>query len=168
MLKIRSKRVGRKHDPSFRIVVVESQRGPKSGDYIEVVGFYNPNTKEQSVKADRVLYWLGQGAQPSDRIHNILISEGVIKGEKRNVLPQKSPVVSEKEEVEEAPAEKSGEESADTPAEVEETEEKTEEAPAEEAPETEAEAESEPEAEVDKPADEEDKSTDEEGEGKEA
>lgn len=95
MLKIRLKRVGRRNDPSFRIVVTESARGPKSGNVVEQVGFYNPKTKERSVDGARVSYWMERGAQPSDTLYNMLVDEKVIGGKKKNVLPRKSPVVKE-------------------------------------------------------------------------
>jgi small subunit ribosomal protein S16 len=92
MLKIRLKRVGRKHDPSYRLVVLESRRGPKSGDYIENLGSYNTRTDEKKVNAERVNHWISVGAKPSDTAHNLLVELGVITGKKVNVLPKKSPV----------------------------------------------------------------------------
>ncbi len=102
MLKIRLQRVGRKHDPSFRLVVTESTRGPKSGNFIEILGSHNPTQKERTqLKADRIEHWISKGAKPSDTVHNLLINQGVIKGEKINVLPRKSPQISEEEKTEE-------------------------------------------------------------------
>lgn len=96
MLKIRLQRVGRKHEPTFRVVVCESTRGPKSGDNIEILGSYDARDKnETKVDGDRVKYWISQGAQVSDTVHNLLINLGIIKGDKRNVLPKKSPVIDE-------------------------------------------------------------------------
>lgn len=91
MLKIRLKRVGRRHDSSFRIVVLDSRQGPKSGRYIEMLGSYDPRSDTQTVHAERVQHWLANGAQVSDTVHNILVSEGVITGSKVNALPRKSP-----------------------------------------------------------------------------
>jgi len=98
MLKIRLKRVGRKHDPSFRLVVLESQRGPKSGDYIENLGSYNARTDEKTINGDRVNHWISVGAKPSDTAHNLLVELGIITGKKVNVLPKKSPIAKEGEE----------------------------------------------------------------------
>ena len=92
MLKIRLKRVGRKHDPSFRIVVTEKHLGPKSGKYIENVGFYNVLKGDKNLNGERIKYWISKGAQVSNTVHNLLITEGVIEGKKINVLPKKSPV----------------------------------------------------------------------------
>lgn len=95
MLKIRLQRVGRKHDPSYRVVLIDSQRGPKSGNFVENLGFYDAIRKVKQIKADRVKHWIENGAQVSDTVHNILVSEKVIEGKKKNVLPKKSPVVNE-------------------------------------------------------------------------
>ncbi|PIP86823.1 30S ribosomal protein S16 [Candidatus Campbellbacteria bacterium CG22_combo_CG10-13_8_21_14_all_36_13] len=95
MLKIRLKRVGRKHDPSFRIVVTEKHLGPKSGKYIESVGFYNVQKGDKQLDGGRIKYWISKGAQVSPTVHNMLISEGVIEGKKVNVLPKKKPILKE-------------------------------------------------------------------------
>ena len=97
MLKIRLQRVGRKNDASFRVVVIESQRGPKAGNALEVLGFYDPKKNITEIKGDRVTHWISVGAQPSNTVHNILVKEKIIKGEKRNVLPKKSPIKKEGE-----------------------------------------------------------------------
>ncbi|MFC1802054.1 30S ribosomal protein S16 [Patescibacteria group bacterium] len=128
MLKIRLQRVGRKHDPSFRVVLTDSKNGPKSNKNIELLGSYDPRRDVREVKGDRVKYWISKGAQVSNTVHNILVGEKIIKGKKVNVLPKKSPVVNEKteeEKKEEVVDEKSSEE---TPKE----EEKVEETPVEE------------------------------------
>jgi small subunit ribosomal protein S16 len=118
MLKIRLKRVGRKNDPSYRVVVVPSTTGPKSGNVIEVVGNYDPRRDIKEVNAERVKHWMGQGAQVSDTVHNILVSKQVIEGKKRNALPKKTPIkkeVVEEEPKAEAPA-AAVEEAAEAPA----------------------------------------------------
>ncbi len=84
MLRIRYKRIGRRNQPSFRVVVTDKKRPPRGGDN-EEIGFYNPLTKERRVDADRARYWLERGAQPSARVRNLLIAEGVITGNKRPV-----------------------------------------------------------------------------------
>lgn len=101
MLKIRLQRVGRRHEPSFRVVVTESTRGPKSGDFIEILGNHNPKQKEiTQLKADRIKYWISKGAQVSGTVHNLLIAHGVIEGKKINVLPKKTSQIPEKSEEE--------------------------------------------------------------------
>lgn len=85
MLKIRFTRVGRKHDPSFRVVVIDSRRAPQSGAYLENLGFFNPKTKDFRLKNDRIQYWISKGAQVSDTAHNLLISAKVIEGKKKDM-----------------------------------------------------------------------------------
>jgi small subunit ribosomal protein S16 len=92
MLIIRLQRVGRKNDPSFRVVVTDSKNGPRSGRSLEVLGAYNPRRDEGTVlKADRIKRWMEHGAQVSPTVHNLLISKSIITGKKINVLPRKSP-----------------------------------------------------------------------------
>ncbi len=93
MLKIRFQRIGRKNDPSFRAVLTDSKNSTKSGKFLEILGTYNPSAKEakRNLNAERIKYWLGQGAQPSDTMHNFLVHDQVIPGKKINVLPKKKP-----------------------------------------------------------------------------
>ncbi|MEI8165702.1 MAG: 30S ribosomal protein S16 [Chloroflexales bacterium] len=73
MVKIRLRRTGKTKQPSYRLVVADS-RSPRDGKFIEIVGHYNPirQPKVLEVKADRVRYWLGVGAQPSDTVSGLL------------------------------------------------------------------------------------------------
>ena len=104
MLKIRLQRIGRKNDPSFRVVVTDSRRGVGSARYVEIVGTHNPKQHTTVLKAERILYWLGKGAQASGTVHNMLITHKVIEGKKINVLPKKRPIVKEEEKEKEAEA----------------------------------------------------------------
>lgn len=100
MLAIRFKGVGKKHQRSYRLVVGE-RRSKLHGKFVEDLGWYNPHTKEAGLNADRIKHWLNNGAQPSDTVHNLLITKGVLEGEKRmnhNLVPPKAE--------EEKPAEK--------------------------------------------------------------
>ena len=81
MLMIRFQRVGKKNEPSFRIVLTEKTRGPQK-KYLEELGFYNPRKKTVQLKSERILYWLSKGAKASPSCHNLLIKEGVISGSK--------------------------------------------------------------------------------------
>lgn len=87
MLTIRLSRVGRKNDPSFRVIVVESKRKPQPGNYLEMVGSYNPKSGSIDLKADRIKYWLSQGVTVSDTVHNMLVSKKIIDAKKINILP---------------------------------------------------------------------------------
>ena len=72
MLAIRMQRNGRKHLPVYRIIVQESQRHPLSGRVVAEVGFYNPATKETTLDAEKINFYLSNGAQPSSRVARIL------------------------------------------------------------------------------------------------
>ena len=121
MLKIRLQRVGRKHNPSFRIVLTDSKNGPKSGKFLEILGHYDPKKDIRKVDGERVKELMTTGAQLSDTVHNILINEKVIEGKKINVLPKKSPIVPEKTEEDEKKEETSTEEKSTEEAPAEET-----------------------------------------------
>lgn len=97
MLKIRLQRIGRKNDPSFRAVLTDSKNSTKSGRFLEILGTYNPKAGEKNLLTDRIKYWIAQGAQCSDTMHNFLVHDKVITGKKVNVLPKKSPTVKRKE-----------------------------------------------------------------------
>ncbi len=73
MLSIRMRRTGSKKRPFFRVVVSEA-RSKKEGQYIEVLGFYNPRSKPAVVEIDkdRVTHWIKQGARPSDSVRTLL------------------------------------------------------------------------------------------------
>ena len=88
MLKIRMQRTGRINMPSYRIVVVEHTASPKAGKFVEKLGTYNPKSKERILNAERVKYWMSVGAQPSATVHNMIVSLGILKAKKINVLPK--------------------------------------------------------------------------------
>ncbi len=91
MLMIRFQRIGRTNDPAFRIAVLEKERAAKAGNVVELLGTYNPRSKALTLDEEHVKGWIAKGAQPTDSIRNLLISNGVIEGKKVNVLPKKSP-----------------------------------------------------------------------------
>lgn len=108
MLKIRLQRVGKKHEPVFRVVVGDSKNAAKSGKFIEVLGSYDPRSKNQNtLNKARVQEWISKGAQVSDTVHNLLVSEKVIDKKKVNALPKKTApkkeVVAEEVKAPEAP-----------------------------------------------------------------
>ncbi|MCX6819707.1 MAG: 30S ribosomal protein S16 [Candidatus Adlerbacteria bacterium] len=106
MLTIRLSRVGRKNDPSFRVIVVESKRKPQPGNYLEMVGSYNPKTSIVDLKADRIKHWMSMGATISDTVHNLLVTHKIIDAKKINILPafKAAPVVAAPAEATPAPA----------------------------------------------------------------
>lgn len=90
MITIRLQRRGRKNDPSFRVIAVDSKRKPKTGTYLEMLGFYDPRTGKVELKGDRIKHWISHGAQVSGTVHNMLVTHKIIEGKKINVLPKKS------------------------------------------------------------------------------
>jgi small subunit ribosomal protein S16 len=97
MLKIRLQRIGRKNDPSFRVVLTDSKNAAKSGKFKEILGSYNVKTGEVLFKADRIKDLLKTGAQTSATVHNYLVHQKIIEGKKKNVLSKKSPTKPRKE-----------------------------------------------------------------------
>lgn len=82
MLTLRLFRVGKKNQPSFKIVVTDKRHAPRAGRFTEEVGFYNPVTKEKVLSKERVQYWLSKGVQPSPTVYNLLVKEGILAGKK--------------------------------------------------------------------------------------
>ena len=78
MVRIRLNRVGAKRQPSYRVVVAD-QRSPRDGRFIEIIGHYNPRTDPSTmvIKEDRAVYWLQQGAQPSEPVRRMLDKLGI-------------------------------------------------------------------------------------------
>lgn len=81
MLRIRLSRVGKKNKAQFRVTVAEARRAP-TGRFIEILGHYDPHTKEKAFNKERIEYWISKGAKPSATINNFLVDAGIIKGEK--------------------------------------------------------------------------------------
>ncbi len=153
-MKIRLARGGSKKRPFYSIVAADS-RMPRDGRFIEKLGTYNPllpKDSEERVKMnmERVEYWLGQGAQPTDRISRMLEAIGKLEKKERNNPQKAEPGAKAKERAEEKAAKaEEAKAAAEAPAEdpVEEApaeEAAAEEAPAEEAPAEEAAAEEAP------------------------
>lgn len=88
---IRFQRAGRTNDPAFRIVLLEKARAAKDGNIVERLGTYNPRSKALTLDKESVKAWIGKGAQPTDSIRNLLITNGVMEGKKVNALPKKTP-----------------------------------------------------------------------------
>ena len=79
-VKLRLKRMGAKQKPFYRIVAADS-RSPRDGRFIETVGTYNPIKKETeiNVNEERALYWLNNGAEPTETVRSLLSTAGVMK-----------------------------------------------------------------------------------------
>jgi small subunit ribosomal protein S16 len=81
MLAIRLNRTGKRNQAHFRVVVQEHTKAPGKR-HVEIVGSYDPHKKTTILKKERVLYWMGQGAQVSDAVHNMLVREGIVEAKK--------------------------------------------------------------------------------------
>lgn len=71
MLKLRLKKIGRKRQPSYRLVVMDV-RTRRDGRPIEEVGYYNPLTKEKSFETEKIVKWLDNGVKPTETVRNLL------------------------------------------------------------------------------------------------
>ena len=144
MLRIRLRRVGKKKQPMYRIVVADS-RAPRDGDFVESIGYYHPLDDPSTIVLDgeRARLWLDRGAQPSERVSKLLAIQGIAdlpaKLKTRIELGNRRAKEAAAEKAQrkaEAPAEEAP--VAETAAVEEQPEASTEEAPAEDAPATEA------------------------------
>lgn len=97
MLKIRFKRIGKKKQPSFRIIISEKSRDTK-GKFLENLGYYNPKSKGKKLDRERIKYWLEKGVQVSDTLHNLLVEEKIISKPKIKIAKIKKKEEKPKEE----------------------------------------------------------------------
>ena len=147
-LKIRLARGGAKKRPFYRIVVAEAS-APRDGRYVERVGTYNPMVPKDHdqrlvLKNERITYWLGQGAQPTERVQKMLASAGLTEAPVIREQPKKSAPGKKRAEREAAAAEAAADEAPAEEAAADEApaeEAAADEAPADEAPAEEASAE---------------------------
>lgn len=92
MVRLRLKRIGRKHEPHYRIVATDS-RFPRDGRFIEELGWFNPKAKDVLYKINKeaIKKWISNGAQPSETVKSILIKEGILERDKGAPLARKRP-----------------------------------------------------------------------------
>jgi len=90
MLSIRLARFGRKHEPYFRIAVMERKKSPSS-NVIEYIGNYSPLSKELNLDKDKAKHWISVGAQPSDTVKRLLVKEKILKAPKHKKVYSKKP-----------------------------------------------------------------------------
>jgi small subunit ribosomal protein S16 len=143
MLIIRLQRLGKKKQPTYRLIVSEKHKDTQAGS-LEILGHYNPtvNPKIKEFKTERIKYWLQKGAQLSDTVHNLLLEAGIVEGKKRKsvylsnkrrakiaekvkVAEEKKKVAEEKKKKEEEEVKTNAEAEVETPIENS-AEEKTE------------------------------------------
>ena len=91
MLKIRLQRTGRKHEPTFRLLLTDSKNSSKTGKFLEILGSHDFRKDNTLIKKDRVLYWLKQGVKPTGTVHNLLVTHKIIDGKKVNILSRRKP-----------------------------------------------------------------------------
>ena len=86
--RIRLRRMGRKKQPTYRIVVAE-RLAARDGQFIETLGHYDPRTEPVTihVDADRAKHWLSEGATPSDTVRSLLKKAGVFSKEEATPEP---------------------------------------------------------------------------------
>jgi small subunit ribosomal protein S16 len=79
MVRIRLQRMGKKHEPTYRIVVADS-RAPRDGKFIEIIGHYNPRTEPETIVVNeaRALHWLRVGAQPTEAVRILFRKTGTL------------------------------------------------------------------------------------------
>lgn len=141
-VRIRLRRIGKKKQPQYRLVAADSAAA-RDGRFLEVIGHYNPRVDPRavSVNEDRVLWWLKQGAQPSDTARSLLVRAGVWAKFTGESLPAETeaPVIegaAEPEQPEPGPAEEAEEAAEPGPAEQAEKAAEPEPGPTEETEET--------------------------------
>lgn len=143
MLKMRLQRIGRKNNPSYRLIVTDSRNAASRGRSVDLLGSYEPKLGTITIDKEKAKHWISKGVQPSDTVYNMLVAQGVIEGRKKNVLPKKSPIIDEAKLKAEAEAKAKAEADAKAAKEAEEAAK----AAAEATPEPEATPEEEPKTE---------------------
>lgn len=81
MLTIKLSRIGKRKKPMYRLIISEKSKDPY-GDSLEILGSYNPFTKEIIAQGERINYWISKGAQMTPTVNNLLIDKKVIEGKK--------------------------------------------------------------------------------------
>ena len=81
MLMIRLSRIGKKNKPFYRLIISQKKKD-LYGDSLEILGSYNPHSKELKINADKTKYWLSKGAGMSPTVNNLLIEKKIIEGKK--------------------------------------------------------------------------------------
>jgi small subunit ribosomal protein S16 len=127
MLKMRLQRIGRKNNPTYRVIVTDSRNAAKRGRSVDHIGAYEPKAGLFTIDADKARHWISKGVQVSDTVYNFLITNKVIEGKKRNALSRKTPIIDEAKLKAEAEAKAKAEADAKAAAEAAQAEAKPEE-----------------------------------------
>jgi len=113
-VKIRLRRMGARNQPSYRVVVVDSRK-KRDGAFIEKIGYYDPKPEvyQYSIDHDRAMYWLEQGAIPSDTVRSLFQKDGILKEfHEKKYSKATSEVVSENYDIADDAIDMNAEESA--------------------------------------------------------
>ncbi|PIS08025.1 30S ribosomal protein S16 [Candidatus Berkelbacteria bacterium CG10_big_fil_rev_8_21_14_0_10_43_13] len=124
MLVIRLTRVGKKNSPAYRVVVADKRKAVKR-KFIEIIGNYNPaiNPKTLVIDKERALFWIGQGAQPSETVNNLMVRLEILP--KKNLIKNVYGKPTKKKDKGKEPVKEVAAEKSEEPAETEETVEST-------------------------------------------
>lgn len=85
MVTLKLRRVGKRKQPTFRLIATEKGRDPW-GNNLEILGFKNPRSKETKLEVERIKYWLSKGAQTTATVHNLLVDQKIVAGDKRRAI----------------------------------------------------------------------------------
>jgi small subunit ribosomal protein S16 len=79
-VKLKLKRIGKKHSPFYRIIAIDQKKSTASGAYLDVVGLYNPTTEPKEIKIDaaKVKAWMSKGAQPTVTVAKLLKKANIV------------------------------------------------------------------------------------------
>lgn len=96
MVRLRLRRMGAKKAPFYRVVAADAS-SPRDGRFIEILGHYNPTKNPQIIelKEDRVMYWLGVGAQPSETVRSLFRKKGLLQKAHEARLAAREPAEAE-------------------------------------------------------------------------
>jgi small subunit ribosomal protein S16 len=90
MLAIKLAKTGKTNKKMFRVIISEKGRDPY-GDVLEILGSYNPHSKELAVKTERIKYWISKGAQLTATVNNLLLEKKIIEGQKQTASKKGKP-----------------------------------------------------------------------------
>jgi len=105
MLTIKLAKIGKKNYPVFKIIISEKTKDTQ-GNYLELLGNYNPHTNKINLNNDRIKYWLSKGAKTTNTVHNLLVEQKIISSKKVRIVKAKK---KEEEKAEAKPIEKADE-----------------------------------------------------------
>ena len=88
MLAIKLQRIGKKHQPSYRLIVAE-KRSKMAAPPVEDLGAYDPRKKTAAFEKERIAHWIKMGAQPTTSVHNLLVEEKILTAAKQPVKMKK-------------------------------------------------------------------------------